>query len=217
MSLDRTEQEKKQLDQDPQVDLEKYIEEKVKPIAESANLEIKQEKPRVPLRAMHNERLMCYMAAFGCSNAEIAEHFKMTEKDAVRILSKKFNKEETRRIQEKVFLEKADKVFQRILPKAIFTAEEIMDNKGNNPNVRLNAAIQFMDRSLGKPTQHIEQEGSLLRDLFTKMDEMQKAKEIKPDIENAEFKDVSEKTSEAEKLSEEPKDEIDSFAEDHFS
>ena len=198
---------------DPQVDLEEMIENNIASMSEEMGVDFKKEMPRVPVKNMHQDRLMCYMAAFGCSHAEIGAHFGFTEKETARILSKRQNVEEIRRTQEKVFLEKSGKVFQRILPKAVFTAEEIMENKANNPNVRLNAAIHFMDRSLGKPTQHIEEKGSIIRELFNKMDEMRQVKVAPVDresiITDAEFHEL--------KKEEEPKDPIDSFAEENFS
>lgn len=125
-----------------------------------------------------NHMSIAYMAASGATNIEIAEAIGMTKERVGVVIGSEKVKLEIARIQHRMFGNDVAKTFNRILPKAIFTAEGIMDDSTVKATTRLNAAQDFMDRAVGKPTQRVEVGGNLLRQLYEKMDSESKVIDV---------------------------------------
>lgn len=124
--------------------------------------------------------VIAYMLACGASQKSIAEAVGMEPNSICNIANSEKMKFEVSRLQHKLFGADAKKRFQGLMPKAINTIEEIMDDKKEKGSVRLSAATEIVDRSIGKAAQTINVEGSLIRQLYEKLDDKQKVIDTEP-------------------------------------
>jgi hypothetical protein len=57
-----------------------------------------------------------------------------------------------------------------ILPVAIKVALQVMLDPNTKAQTRADAAFRFMDRVMGRPTQHVELNDNLIRQVYEKLD-----------------------------------------------
>ena len=101
----------------------------------------------------------------GCSDAHITGAMKSP-----------LVKEKVKEIQEKIWGRDPKKWIESILPDAIKTAMEIMQDENQKGSVRLQAAETFMDRAMGKATQKLEVNDSTMRKVIEKLDNLESLK-----------------------------------------
>jgi hypothetical protein len=135
----------------------------------------------------HRAKVICYLKALGFKNKDIASSVNAPLSEIYRVLKSHSAIDEIERIQHQIFVTEPAKMFETILPQAVKIAVNAMMNKKTKTSVRVDAAFKFMDRALGKPTQHIEHEHNLVKELITKLDQ---EKDTSQTI-DAEFFDVS--------------------------
>ena len=123
---------------------------------------------------------IAYMAACGATQKDIADAVGMEPGSICKIVNSEKMKFEIERLQHKLFGVDAQARFRNLMPKAINTIESIMDDKRVKDSIRLSAAINLVDRAVGKPAQHLEVGGSLIRQLFEKLDEKHKVIDTEP-------------------------------------
>lgn len=138
----------------------------------------------------HKHNYIAYLAAKGFGTTEISNETGMSISRISTLLQSERMKFEIRAIQYKLFGKEPSKRFKEILPDAIDLAERVMKDPNVKPSLKLTAAMNFMDRALGKPKQSIEVEGSVLRQLYDKMDgkkediTVETVKDVEPLTEN---------------------------------
>jgi hypothetical protein len=160
-----------------------------------------------PKKLKHRYRLIAYMAASGLNNTQIAEQIGIKPTRVNVILSSQRVKLEIKRVQAEIFIKDPQKRFMQILPKAIETAEGVMDNDLVKPSIRADVAFKFMDRALGKPKETHEVKTSSIRELFEKLEEIEKRKAIPVEYQDAEI---------VEAKPDEPRDQIDDWIKKNF-
>lgn len=148
------------------------------------------------------QRLIAFLSAHGISDKEISKYVRSPSNHISALIKSSMMQEYIMKLQDKIFIDEPRKRFEKIFPKAVQTAEEIMVDPDEKGAVRLNAAINFMDRVAGKPKQEVEVGGSIIRDLYEKLDKQTKVIDTTGEVVDAEF-------------SEEP-DELDKLADDLF-
>ncbi len=116
------------------------------------------------------ENVICYMAAWGIDPNEISKQVGYSVPHIHRLIESDAGVAKMEEIQFKIFGADPKKWIEAILPKAIRTAQRLMEDPVVKPATRLDAAKYFMDRQLGKPLQKIENNDSTLRQLFDRMD-----------------------------------------------
>lgn len=121
-------------------------------------------------RDQYRARLICYLKAIGFKNKDIANAISGTSEEVGRVLKSQSAQAEIERVQQEIFVKEPAKMFETILPQAVRIAVNAMMNKKTKASVRVDAAFKFMDRALGKPTQHVEHEHNLVKELITKLD-----------------------------------------------
>lgn len=115
--------------------------------------------------------MIVYLAAEGKTNAEIAMVLNITS-DTVRLkLGTEQMQFAVKHMRYKLYGKDHKKRFEEILPHAIDVTEEILLDPNAKQATRFAAAQEVMDRTLGKPKQTVEHEGSIVRALFEKLDE----------------------------------------------
>lgn len=127
-----------------------------------------------------------HLAAVGGSAKEISEALDIGVATIRKLLGSESAKEEINRIQFEIFQKDPQRIFRNILPKAVNTAYGIMMDEKSKEAIRVDAAFKFMDRALGKPVQEIKQETTGLKDIFDRLDAIEKGKHVKSDIVDAE-------------------------------
>ncbi len=119
------------------------------------------------------ENAVIYLAAQGKQQQDIAEAIGCSHSTIANILSKERVQFEIKRVQLKLF-GKDNKAFaaqfKEMVPQAIQTIQDVMDNPNSKPQLRFTAAQEILDRSIGKPKQTIEMEHSLVKDLYDRLD-----------------------------------------------
>lgn len=115
-------------------------------------------------------QVLAYLAACGKKVTDIAEELGMSQPEVSNILSTERMQFEVNSLKYKMFGQDVQKRFKEILPKAVDVAYEVMVDEKAKPALRLSSAINFMDRALGKPTQQVEVGGSLIKELFDRLD-----------------------------------------------
>lgn len=144
-------------------------------------------------------RAIAYLWAGGATQDQISVMIGKTMHEVKNILALDRIKQMVFQIQKGQSKTDAKKIIKSIVPDAIEVAREIMLDQSNKAATRANIAFQFMDRAMGRPTQTIDVGGSLIKDLFERLDNMQKEKETKEieaevhRVENVEDAEVSEK------------------------
>ncbi len=116
---------------------------------------------------------IAYLAAQGKTHAEIAEVLGTTSRTIGAIIATERMQFEIKRTQHKLFGQDNKAIanqFKDMIPKALDTMREIIDNPNVKPQLRFSAAQEIFDRSLGKPKQTVELEGSLVKDLYDRLD-----------------------------------------------
>lgn len=133
-------------------------------------------------------RVIAHLFAGGADPSEISLMLKLDESKVQSVI-------ELPRIQELVIdLRKKDPDIQntikKYLPDAVEVARKIMMDNDQKGSVRLSAVNTFLDRGLGRPTQTIEVGGSMIRQLFERLDALEVQEKAK--IVNTEAKRVLE-------------------------
>lgn len=123
-------------------------------------------------RNRHRLRAVIYLSAWGMDPTEISSKLGMDLKWVKNTLKSKSVQAEVHKVQDELFMKNPEKIFQKLLPKAIRTTHKILRSSLEKGSTRLAAANMIMDRALGKPTQEIKHEGSMIRSLIEQMDRM---------------------------------------------
>lgn len=119
-----------------------------------------------PKELNHLHNAICYAAAGGARNKDIAASLHCTAQTVSNVINSEIGKLQIKRYQMMMFGRDAKKRYESILPVAIDTAEEIMTSPQNKAETRARIAKDFMDRATGKPTQPIDVGGSAVRSLI---------------------------------------------------
>lgn len=123
------------------------------------------------LHGEHVIRSIIHMASFGISQRDIARSLKIPPTRIKAVLASSSVKQEVIRIQEELYSRDTKKMFMRMIPEAAAITYKMMKSKKSKDMTKLSAANMIMDRALGKPTQHVIEEKSELKDVFIKINE----------------------------------------------
>lgn len=119
-------------------------------------------------------RVICYLSAWGLDPGKISNETGFSKTDVLRFLSQPQAQTEIAKIQRDVFGDTPKKWIEKILPEAIGVAYNLMMDPKVRSQTRLEAARDFMDRSMGKATLKIENDNPILRRVFEQLDELAK-------------------------------------------
>lgn len=113
---------------------------------------------------------VAYLAARGLSPKEIGDALGLSTPAINALLTQERMRFEIKVVRHKLFGKEHQKAFRELLPHAIDATKNVLLDPTSKPSTRLDAAKEVMDRTLGKPKQTIEHEGSLLRELVERLD-----------------------------------------------
>lgn len=130
---------------------------------------------------------IAYLAALGHSQKDIATQVGLSQNHLSMVMNSDRMKFEVKRIHHRLFGKDIQKRLKELLPEALDTVEEVMRDTTAKPQTKLTAAIDIMDRAMGKPKQTVEIEGSAIRELFERLDQKNNAGRI-IDVESEEAK-----------------------------
>lgn len=136
-------------------------------------------------------RVIAYLFAGGAEPKVIATMLKMNLESVHSVIELPRISSFIAELKKKSISGDALKTIKSYLPDAVEVTRSIMMDSNQKGMTRLTAANTFLDRGMGKPTQTIEVGGSLIRELFERLDSLEaqeKAKTI-----NIEAKKVIEK------------------------
>jgi hypothetical protein len=117
-------------------------------------------------------RAIAYMRASGLSRKEIFERLggqfhpngapisgtaKYSYTHLGNILQQPWFRKRVVELQHEAGFDQIEASIKAVLPEAVDTVVEIMEDRGATPAARLNAANSILDRGLGKPVQRVEQ------------------------------------------------------------
>lgn len=124
------------------------------------------------------EGTIVYLAAQDKTNKEIAETVGLSVGTVGQKLRDERIQFEVKRLKHRLFgkdIKNAKKRFDEMVEKAQDVIEEIISSDNPNqpikPQLRFQAAQEILDRSLGKPKQTVEHQGSLIGQLFDRLDD----------------------------------------------
>lgn len=118
----------------------------------------------------NRDNMIIYLAAEGKTNAQIGEALDIDPATVRLKLTDERVAFEVKRMRYKLYGADHKKRFESILPHALDVTETILLDANAKSSLRFAAAQEVMDRTLGKPKQTVEHEGSLVRALFEKLD-----------------------------------------------
>ena len=124
------------------------------------------------------EDTIVYLAAKGMKPAEIAQAVGLTTGHVQSLLNSERLEFEVKHLRYKLHGKDTQKMFRDALPRAIEATIAVMDDPRSKPALILKSAEMVLDRSLGKPKQTIEHEGSLIKKLFEKLDDTKEVVEM---------------------------------------
>jgi hypothetical protein len=119
--------------------------------------------------------LIAYQMVAGTDRAKICAEFGYTASRLSVIANSPRFKEFIKELQDKLFRHDFKERFNTLGHAAIDTVNEIMIKPTAKDTDRLHAANTILDRALGKPTQHHEHTGSVMRKILEQMDQIRKA------------------------------------------
>jgi hypothetical protein len=157
------------------------------------------------------DNFICHLAAWGLKNCEIEKQARTSPIKITNVLTSVEGQARIREIQKEVWGTDAKKWLERILTEAIQTAYDVMTHPEAKHSVRLAAAQDFMDRSMGKAQQRLTVEDSTMRSVIERLDRIAQLKEsgAPKDIVDAEFKVVQD--------NEEKRDEVDKWMSEEYA
>lgn len=131
--------------------------------------------PPTPPPGSARTKAILYLAAMGQKPADISRQLGVTASRVSVLINSESGKKEIDRLQYELFIRDPQKMFLKILPDAVRTAQEVMGDFGQKGSVRADVAFRFMDRALGKPKETVQHEGGFsIRHLFEQLDQMKK-------------------------------------------
>ena len=116
----------------------------------------------------HVLKMVCQLTAFGVSPQRIANNIGIPSRNVKLLMRSVSMQREVARLQTEIWKDNK-KAFNELLPEAINTTAKLMRSKTTKDSTRIEAAKVIMDRSLGKPTQYIEQSTSLIKEVLLKL------------------------------------------------
>lgn len=129
----------------------------------------------------HRIRAAVNMAAIGLSADDISAQLGLSPSRVAAILKSPEAMGLIDDIQDKIYVKNFPGMVQKLVPKAMKTIVEVLDDSAEKGATRLEAAKTILDRAMGKPQQTIEHKGSQIRELFEQLDIMKKTKTIELD------------------------------------
>jgi len=151
--------------------------EKKSAIADSVKAESEEVKSVVESQGEHVIRSVVHLAAFGVSVRQIGKSLGIPQTKVKLILKSITVQNEIYRIQEELYERDTKRMFMRMLPEAAAITYKMMKSKKTKDMTKLAAANMIMDRAIGKPTQHVVEEKSELKEVFAKLNERVQNKE----------------------------------------
>lgn len=185
-------------------------------IENSAEIAKESGKDKVSKRFTNpRHRILCYMAASGATQKEMAEATKFHINHVQGLMSRGEIKKEVERLQDKIFGAEPKKKYAMIFPEAVDIARDVMKDKKTKPGVRAAQARDFMNRHSGMPVQKTENETRMISELIMRLDDSSRSKvEDLPTESDNEVIDVT-----PEKVTEEPKEpeiDVDSWIDENL-
>jgi len=160
---------------DYETDIQKILSATVKPrnVTRSELSELMQADASLGTRISTSKdlrNLAAYACAIGQSNKQIAEQIGVTPSTVASWRRDPAFQLRVRQIQEKIGMKAVNKRIELIVPKAIAIAEEIMESADVKPETRANVAFRFLEHFKGKPSQPIQTDGNLLREVINRFE-----------------------------------------------
>lgn len=121
------------------------------------------------------DQTIFYLAAHGKSLSEIAEVVSRSPDSVKRLIGSDRGQFEIKRARTKLFpteVKDIKKQFDALVPKALEALRELADDPHLKPQLRFSVAQEILDRSVGKAKQTVEVQGSLIAEVFEKMDSL---------------------------------------------
>lgn len=118
----------------------------------------------------NTEQAVIFFSAQGKEPSEIVDIIGGSVGSVRTMLTDERVQFEIKLLRHKLYGKDVQKRFKDMLPKALDTVEGILDNPNTKPGLGFAAAQEVFDRSLGKPKQTLELEGSLLKKVFERLD-----------------------------------------------
>jgi hypothetical protein len=122
-------------------------------------------------------RAAAHLRASGAKNDQIAIMLGLRITEVKNILSLDRVQDMVYKIQKEAFKADEQKIFKALLPDAIDTARHVMLDAAQKGSTRLSASFGIMDRALGRPQQKIEVGGSIIKEVFERLDSLDQKSE----------------------------------------
>lgn len=116
------------------------------------------------------------LAASGLKASEIANASGFPQDFVVKALRRNGARELIQDFQQKLFGDDLTKRLKPMAMKALNVVDELISDPKTKANIRLSAAQDVLDRTLGKPKQFFEHSDGNLKDIYRKIDALIEAK-----------------------------------------
>lgn len=140
--------------------------------------EIPRDEWFAPKKLSHRHRFIAHLAALGHTGVEIAERTGMTQVRISSLLRTAIVSAEVERVRNVIFSRDPDEAMRTMIPKALRVVDEVLTNPQEKASTRVDAAFRLFDRTHGKAVQRVEHGGSLIRELFRRLDAVDETKII---------------------------------------
>ena len=137
---------------------------------EDLDLEKLPAKLKGGLKSMNQrQQLVCYQAAVGLKNKQIASLTGYTPQRVSDLLKMPVIKFTVEQMQWRIYGKDPKKRFEQMMPKAIKTVNSLL-NKNTPASTRLSAAKEVFNRSMGMSTQKVELTNSYIKEIYENLD-----------------------------------------------
>lgn len=117
-----------------------------------------------------NEKAVAYFAAQGLTIQDISKQTGQPKKKIEALLENERVQFEVRQVRHKLFGKDIQSTFKKLLPVAGEVIENILLSKTAKDSLKFSAAQEVLDRGLGKAVQTVNVRGSLISDIYDKLD-----------------------------------------------
>lgn len=123
-----------------------------------------------PKKLKQRHEFIAYLMSFGLTAREISKRVGMTDGYLSQIMNTPIVKERAESLRRELFGMDPNKGMHTMVKQCLSVIDEVLNNPNEKSALKVDAAFRVLERTHGKPRQIVEVEGSLLKDLFARLD-----------------------------------------------
>lgn len=135
-----------------------------------------------PRKMSNKHKLLAHLAAAGCAAKDIADELGLSVGRVQNLMNSQAIREHISHIQARQYGKQARSKLDALFDPAVDVVKEILQSSQEKGGVKLDAAKYVIDQKVGKAKQEVQVRGSILHELITRLDAIDQAKDVTPEV-----------------------------------